>query len=100
MVKVNLMLSDDNTIAGYGYVGKYNLNSPDIPYVELTQEQVDSIVLESTQYIDGELVYHDYQEPEAPPSFEDLLAENAELKDRVEMTESALLDLADMILSR
>lgn len=67
MVKVNLMLSDDNTIVGYGYVGTYNVNPPDIPYVELTQEQVDSIRLESTQYINGELVYNDYQEPELLP---------------------------------
>ena len=97
MVKVRLGYDENGYIDGWGtdYVGE--------DYVELSQDELNTIVFGYSKLVDGHIVTDPFEppeEPEAPPSFDDLLAENAELKSRIDMAEGALLDLADMILTR
>lgn len=97
MVKVRLMYDTNGYIEGWG------TDCEGYDYVELSQDELNTIVFGYSKLVDGHIVTDPFEppeEPEAPPSFEDLLAENAELKSRIDMAEGALLDLADMMLSR
>ena len=97
MVKVRLGYDENGYIDGWGtdYEGE--------DHIELSREELATIVFGYSKLVDGHIVTDPFEppeEPEAPPSFDDLLAENAELKSRIDMAEGALLDLADMMLSR
>ena len=97
MVKVRFTYDTSGYIDGWGtdYEGE--------DHIELSREELATIVFGYSKLVDGHIVTDPFEppeEPEAPPSFDDLLAENAELKSRIDMAKGALLDLADMILTR
>ncbi len=96
MVRIKLILADGDIIDGY------EINPENPTSIEVEEETIEKIIFGNTRYVDGEFIFDDSPgEPIEPPvTIDELAAENAELKQRVEMTESALLDLADMLLTR
>ncbi|WP_270789860.1 hypothetical protein [Enterococcus diestrammenae] len=100
MVKVKLSINQDGYIDGWG--SDWTVDN----CYALTQEQLDSIVLDRSRYADGEIITDgpEIPEPEPAPSAEETITaleqENKELKQRQEMAEEALLSLSDMLLNR
>lgn len=100
MVTVNFMLDD----AGY-IVGWENVKEG----IEIEESKLFTIAFGRSRYADGEIITDgpEIPEPPAPPTMEELIQENAELKTRIvklatqqELTDGAVMDLATMLLTR
>ena len=95
MVKVKLYFNDS------GYINGWGTDWEDNNCYEFTQAQLDSIVLERSRVVDGEIITDGPELPEPEPpadELEQLQQENAALRERLGMTESAVLELARMII--